>query len=193
MKAEKPRKNKPVRKHQRWHALAMMLMLLSFVSTAHAEDDDDLFGDEAFAERQKPKLEAAVVMPPFPKAENLLPFDAGPADRRSYALDAKSISVNEKDHIVYYTIVTTSSSGARTINHEGLRCGTHEYKQYAYGRIDGTWARARLDLWRPISSRSHTRFRAALSKDYFCDTGLVSGTAEQIIDRVKYKKPVEDW
>ena len=147
----------------------------------------------SLTDQKRRRRKSQSFLPAFPEAKNLLPFNAGPADQRSYALDAKSISVDKQDHTVYYTIVTTSHSGARTINHEGLRCGSHDYKQYAYGREDGTWARARINKWRPISTRAHTRFRVALSRDYFCDVGLVSGTAEQIVERVKDKKPVEDW
>lgn len=169
---------------QRWRAFSVALLLTLLLPSTYAESFD--------SEHPKPKEELAVILPPAPQPENLLPLDARHNASQSFAVDAQSLSISE-DGIIFYTVVATSRSGARNISHEGLRCSSFEYRQYAFGRRDGTWARSRRKLWKPISSRAHNQLHATLAKDYFCDIRSTAGTAEEIIDRIRHQRTIEDW
>lgn len=111
--------------------------------------------------------EAESTLPAFPKEEDLLEFyvSAGTANR--FFIDAKSISVGT-DEVVRYAMVVKTSGGATNISFEGLRCAAIEYRLYATGRADGTWAKARVSEWKPIENKPVNRHHAALSRDYFC-------------------------
>jgi hypothetical protein len=85
-------------------------------------------------------------------------------------------------------LVVTSQSGASNISYEGIRCSTGEKKLYAIGQTNGSWSVARKDVWDTIIDRGINRQHAALAKDYFCETGMVAGKAEIIVDRLRKKK-----
>jgi hypothetical protein len=76
--------------------------------------DSDFDGDKFWTELQ-------VQLPAYPKAENLLPFDAGPASHNLHYIDAPSIVVGE-DGIVRYTLVIKSPEGAVNVSYEGMLC-----------------------------------------------------------------------
>jgi len=107
-----------------------------------------------------------VHLPPFPKAENLVAFEAGAAVRFRFAVDASSLAPG-RDGVVRYILVATSPTGARNISFEGIRCRTGTFRVYALGRDDGTWSE-RPGEWRPIVDRRAQPARHALWRDYFC-------------------------
>jgi hypothetical protein len=72
-----------------------------------------------------------------------------------------------------------TSGGATNVSREGMHCDTREYRLYANGRSDGTWAKTRTDAWRPIENKPVNRHHAALSKEYFCPNGGPILTAEK--------------
>jgi hypothetical protein len=66
--------------------------------------------------------------------------------------------------------VVISSSGARNISFEGMRCVTGERRAYAFGRDDRTWSKARSNKWLRIQGGSNSH-HVALFYDYFCAIG----------------------
>ena len=143
-------------------------------------------------EAMKPKTEAEVALPPLPKPQDLLPVDTGPTSRQSFALDAKSLTVRS-DQVVRYTVVSTSSSGAQNISHEGIDCKSHSFRRYAYGTKDGKWSRSRRDKWEPISSMSQNQLHYTLHSQYFCQAGHTSGSASEILTRIRYGRVLTSW
>jgi hypothetical protein len=143
--------------------------------------------EEQFDDSTKKWEEVALQLPVAPQAADLLPFYVGPTARQKFFIDAKSLSAG-RDGIVRYTLVSKSESGAENISYEGIRCETAQKKQYAFGRTDGTWARSRQDKWVPITEQVANRQDAALVKDYFCDGGMVAGSAGAIVDRIKSQR-----
>lgn len=112
-------------------------------------------------------VEEQATPPAFPKDANLVEFyvSAGTANR--FFIDASTLSVG-KDGIVRYTLVVKTSGGATNTSYEGIRCKTGEYRLYASGRADGTWAPARIADWRLIENKPVNRHHAALNRDLFC-------------------------
>jgi hypothetical protein len=127
------------------------------------------------------------VLPAPAQKSNLLSFYVSPTTTLDFAVDAKSVSVTEEG-IVRFVLVITSQSGASNISYEGIRCSTGERKLYAVGLTNGSWTAARRDVWETIIDRGINRQHAALAKDYFCETGMVAGKAEVIVDRIRKKK-----
>ncbi len=112
-------------------------------------------------------VEQQVEPPALPKDVDLVEFyfSAGTANR--FFIDGSTLGVGS-DGIVRYVLVVRTSGGATNTTFEGIRCKTGEYKLYASGRADGTWARSRIGNWRPIEDKLANRHHAALNRDLFC-------------------------
>ncbi len=130
-----------------------------------------------------------LVLPAAPAKENLLPFYVSAQATMNFAIDAPSVNVTP-DGVVRFTLVITSSEGARNVSHEGIRCKTAERKLYATGGADGNWSTSRNDAWTQIRDVGANRQYAALFSDYFCDLGSVAGNAATIVKRIRQKKPL---
>jgi len=165
-----------------------VLLLIPVAISAHARGFGLLDDDEEDLKSAKEVVEAPVKLPPFPVKDKLLPFPAGPVATQSFAVDPGSLTVDSGE--IRYTLVATSSSGAQSISYEGLRCATFEVRRYAFGRKDGTFAPSQDGRWRPISFLSANRPQAILAQDYFCQERTVAGKSEQMLDRIRYKRPI---
>ena len=153
----------------------------SFNVTAGLLSDDE--------NKAPPKEESALVLPAPPKSEDLLRYTVGASASMTFAVDAKSVSVGD-DQIVRYSSVIISSSGAKNISYEGIRCTTAERKLFATGRADGSWNTLPDAEWRQISSAGANSYQATLFKEFFCDGESVAGKTSTIIDRIRRKKPL---
>jgi hypothetical protein len=117
-----------------------------------------------------PWEEEAVQLPAFPQEANLREFYVSPTTSHKFLIDASTLSVG-KDGVVRYVLVVRTSGGATNTTYEGIRCASGEFKIFATGHRDGTWALARKGEWRPIENKPTNRQHAALSRDYFCPIG----------------------
>jgi hypothetical protein len=160
--------------------LVLLALLALYASSANTDEVDS----DAL------KAESPVVLPAPAQKNNLLSFYVSPTTTLEFAVDAKSVSVTEEG-IVRFVLVVTSQSGASNISYEGIRCSTGEKKLYAIGQTHGSWSVARKDVWDTIIDRGINRQHAALAKDYFCETGMVVGKAEVIVDRLRKKKALQ--
>ena len=142
-------------------------LLLCLPLIAHAEWGEF---DREF-EQDKPWVEVAAQLPPYPKPENLIPFNVSSATRNQHFVDAASISVGA-DNVVRYTVVIEAAGGAKNVSFEGLRCESGERRLYAYGHPDGTWSKARNAGWENIKFRSLLSYQKALFEDHFCRDGI---------------------
>lgn len=133
--------------------------------------------------------ESVVTLPAAPAKENLLSFNQNSSGTMKFALDAKSLTV-EKDEVVRYTLVITSSAGASNVSYEGIRCKTMEKKSYAFGQADNNWSVAKRDAWEAIADGRMNRQHITLAQDFFCDGSRVAGKAETIIERIRRNRPL---
>lgn len=145
--------------------------------------------EEDFDSKEKPWQEIAIQLPLPPKVENLLPFYVSPTATQSFSIDTLSLSVGADD-VIRYTLVATSETGAKNVSYEGIRCSSYEKKLYAFGQTHGGWSRSRRDQWERISTNTPNRQHAALAKDYFCLELVVAGTAEEMVERIRFSKPL---
>ena len=167
--------------------ISILTALFAFASATYAQYGPD---DEAEAlEAMKPKVEAEAKLPPSPKPQDLLVVDTGPTSRQTFAIDSKSLTVSP-DHIIRYTLVATSPSGSQNISYEGIDCKTREFKRYAYGSKDGKWTRSRHDKWERVSSMSQNQLHFTLHSQYFCQAGLSVGGSQELVDRLRYNRPI---
>lgn len=117
--------------------------------------------------------EEAVRMPAWPRDADLVEIKIdGPADDFRHSIDIRNLATGG-DGVVRYTLVTESSSGARNVTFEGLRCTPKgKYKSYAYGsdsRFSPTGNTAGNSAqWQAIDERSRDRFRYELWRHYLC-------------------------
>jgi hypothetical protein len=138
------------------------LLLLASPKTVFPALFDDEFDEKSWQETE-------VRLPSFPQPENLLPFEVGAISDKQFLIDEKSISIGS-DEVIRYSLVVVSSSGARSISYEGMRCATAERRAYAFGQADETWSRARSNRWVGIQGGSNSHY-VALFADYFCAIG----------------------
>ena len=169
--------------------LVALLMLLPLLASALASYAATVTEQDALDGENKPWEESAINLPAPPKKEALLSFYVSPIATIDFAIDAKSLSI-DKDGVVRYTLVATSRTGATNISYEGIRCQSSEKKLYAFGQSDGSWSRARRDVWDAIRESGANRQHATLALEYFCEGGGVAGIAETIVERLRRKKPL---
>lgn len=145
--------------------------------------------EEDFDNEDKPWEEVALQLPAAPQDKDLLPFEVSGNASQAFAIDPKSLSAGA-DGVVRYTLLAVSPAGARNVSYEGIRCETFEKKLYAVGHADGSWTRARRSEWDRIVRNAANRQHAVLAIDYFCDSKMVAGNPRQILDRIRYQRPV---
>jgi hypothetical protein len=127
-------------------------------------------------------------LPPMPQPGNLLPFTVSQNTTLQFALDAKSLTV-DNDDVVRYTVVITSPSGARNVNYEGIRCQDYSWKLYAGLNADHDgWDRTVENDWTRIENGDLNAYHASLYQDYFCSSKMPTGKADTILTNIKYKR-----
>ncbi|MFM0132166.1 CNP1-like family protein [Paraburkholderia sediminicola] len=127
-------------------------------------------------------------LPPLPQDSNLLPFEVSGNTPLQFAIDRNSLTVGT-DGVVRYTVVVTSSSGARNVNYEGIRCDTYEWRQYAGLNADHDgWDQTVANDFRRIENGALNAYQAALYQDYLCANKMPTGNAKQIVENIRYKR-----
>lgn len=167
--------------------IALLLTTSLVATTAQAKYGPD---DEAETlEAMRPKEEKEAPLPPFPVLKNLLTVDTGPTARQSFAIDPQALTIAD-EYVVRYTVVATSSAGAKNVSFEGINCMTMQYKRYAYGTKEGKWVRTRENQWQPVSSMAQNQFHHTVRQFFFCQGGLPAGSVKDILDRVRDNRPL---
>jgi len=102
-----------------------------------------------------------------------LTIDHGPIDASLY-LDQDSIQVNKRDRVVRYWIAIKSGGRISSLNYEGLRCSTGEYRSYAYTSPQNSTQIMPLNnsRWKSIRPEGSRDYHRELAKNYLCSTGV---------------------
>jgi hypothetical protein len=131
------------------------------------------FGEDAGAQAEVlPQADAdRVALPAYPNEGDLVGFFVSAANSFDFFIDAKSIAIDGS--IVRYTLIARSPEGVENVSYEAIRCSSSEYRIYAIGHADRTWA------------KSVQRWRHALLRDYFCPGGAPILSVEEGIDALK--------
>ena len=133
----------------------------------------------------KPFDESKIKLPPPPKVEDLIRFDAGPTHRSfEHFVDGASITL-DPDGVLRYTLVVNSDMGASNVTYEGIRCLTRERKIYAYGLKDGTWRERKEPEWKKIEAPRLEGAIYVLYNDFFCPARHGVSTASEALAALK--------
>lgn len=144
-----------------------------------------------FAERER-QPERDLELPPAPVDANLRQITLRNLSDNKVEIDAKALTVTP-DAIVRYTLVVTSPQGARNVSYEGIRCDPAEWKTFAFGRTDGTWAMPSQAEWQAVEERGYNAIRFTLAKDYFCGlNGAPLKDAKAIFARMREQRALRD-
>ncbi|WP_374682111.1 CNP1-like family protein [Accumulibacter sp.] len=161
------RRTRPSRAVSLSRLACCFLPLVAFLSSPASSASDDSDGGSS----AKQRAEAIEVrFPPFPQAENLIPFTVSATAENKFMIDSESLSVTP-ERVVYFTLVIVSSAGARNVSYEAIRCATGERRVFGFGRSDDTWSKARNEQWLRIEESTVNRQYAALFGEYFCTVG----------------------
>lgn len=165
-------------------------MTLAFTAyPLHAKRDvfgnepDTFSFDESLAEKWK---ESEVAIPPYPDDRDLLPVPLQATDTLKIYIDRKSIS-RAPDRVVRFSLVVESPSGARSVFYDGLRCETREYKTYAIGTANRTFALRPNPSWQTIPRSETNAFRDHLYRRYVCDEHDSARAPEDLVRLLKYQ------
>lgn len=135
-----------------------------------------------------PDPNAEIEFPPLPErstSSNWIEVSVRGYQYNSYAIDPASITIG-KDKIVRYSLLVRSAGGVDNVTFEGARCGTSEWKLYAVGRPDGSWAMTPSPAWRGIRDKADKDVHRGLITDYVCDRDqVVPRNVEFVVRRVK--------
>lgn len=170
--------------------LIVAMLAMALVSTGTAAEIGEAVGFHKRVENdieEKPWSEESVEPPAYPKEADLIEFDAGSATANRFFIDGSTLSVG-KDGIVRYVLVVKTSGGANNVTFEGIHCETREYKIYASGRRDETWARNPNPTWRLIENKLINKHHAALNRDLLCPIGNPINTADEGRDALRRGK-----
>ena len=159
-------------------ALAV-LFALAAVCPAAAQ----LFGGND--EDKQPWVELETKPPAYPKDGKLLQFDARSVTPHRFFLDTESILLGD-DGVVRYALVVRAAGGASNVSYEGLRCDVRQYKIYAVGRRDGSWAPARDPQWRDIDFRNANRPQSTLHDGILCQGRAPVKSAKDAVNAIRY-------
>lgn len=160
-----------------WFACAAVLAAVPANAQLFAPDTEQQLNDRDWREN-------AVPLPEFPHADRLVEFYVSAATSFRFFIDAKSLVIGD-DGVIRYVLVARSASGAQNIWFEGIRCKTGEYKRYASGRDDSSWAERRGADWAPIEIGTVNRQHQALRREYFCPQGMPIRSAAEGIDALR--------
>lgn len=162
-----------------------LVCLLAVALPAFAQWKD---WDYDLDQEKKPWQELQIMIPAYPKPENLLKFDAGASTANTFFVDAASVSVGD-DGVVRYTLMVKGGGGATNVSFEGIRCDTRELRVYAFGRSTGEWTRARDSQWRRIEAREINNHHLTLHREYFCPSRKTIASQKQILQFLKQGPP----
>jgi len=148
-----------IRKAMKWICVLAIALAPAQLLAANFEGDHE----------EKPWSEIEVQLPVFPEQGNLVQFQVGAVSDTKFMIDGASLSVGS-DGVLRYTVVVESSSGARNISYEGMRCATAERRYYAFGQPDKTWSKAKSNQWVRIRGTTNNH-HVELFTTYFCPSG----------------------
>ncbi|MGB5736611.1 MAG: CNP1-like family protein, partial [Thiohalocapsa sp.] len=154
------------------HAAALVALFALSGPQAYAEtpfvNDPEMPAPSSVREGRKWQ-EQDVRLPAWPRDADLVEIKVdGPADEFRHAIDIRSLTTGS-DGVVRYTLVTESTSGARNVSFEGLRCTPKgKYKTYAYGDGSRFSLTGNAEQWIEIDERARDYFRYELWRHYLC-------------------------
>jgi hypothetical protein len=138
---------------------------------ALAQESPFVFGPEEIVPKSvKPGekwKEGDVQLPAWPRDNNLVEVQIDqPDDRFTYLIDQASLETGD-DGVVRYTLIAETSSGARNISFEGIRCTPRgAFRTYAFGHGGSFQITEVAADWQPVLEGGAVR--RELWRHYLC-------------------------
>jgi len=179
---------------ERYAAIAACLLLGVLASACEPTGppvDRDVEKRESFTREVAPEgpwRESEVVLPAYPRDENLIEAEISGPKSFKFLIDAESISVNG-DGVVRYGLVARSSTGVDSVSYEGMRCETSEYATYAYGTTDRAWSPVRNVNWSAIRELRTNNARYDIHRFYFCPYSIPQSSSARVLDALEHGMP----
>lgn len=189
--------------------LALLLLTASLVAACGIEpkpaerdrgrgnsipDPNDLPGRSSIF-KDKPVERAAeeeIVLPPYPSDRDLINVDVRNFSSARVGLDRRHINVGG-DAVVRYSLVIVSDTGVKNVFYEGIRCDPAEWRVYALGRADESWARTEGTKWKTVDQVGYNSIRYTLARDYLCEqTGLPVKSSDVAITKIMSSRAKRD-
>ena len=172
-------------------ALALLaVFMLGLIGPAEAvrrRDQENPITNAPESEDDK-AVELDIAPPAYPKDSKLTEFTLRGQTANRFFIDPTTLSL-EKDRIIRFAMVIKSPTGETNVRYAGLRCSKREWKDYAFGRADGTWAKDEDAEWQPIQELIWNNYQRTLYKDYFCVGGVLgtkpAGDASKLVKLLK--------
>jgi hypothetical protein len=155
-------------------ALALLCFSFGMTQAVHAQPAID---EPEWAETQVPP-------PPAFDIKKLVAIDV-PGSSLAYGVDPASIQISKKDGIVRYVMVATSTSGARNVMYEGLRCSTGEFKTYSRYSPEGEWKPVTDAQWRSVFGNMPSKHALRFAKAGACEGATSASTVDVLVSRLK--------
>lgn len=163
-------------------ALGAALVLLTALASAQGADTPRYPGaksDWELEQERREWKEDAVVVPPYYREEDLVPFEVADARQFRFFVDRRSVSV-AGERVVRYTLVARGREGVENVFFEGIRCDARTTRMYAIGQPDGAWKRLESG-WR-ATEKAWTR---VLRQEYFCPRHEAIRNAAEGVDALR--------
>ncbi len=129
--------------------------------------------------------ESEVPPPPIFDVNKLIPVDVSTSASLAYGVDPSTIHISNSDGIVRYVIVASSTSGARNVMYEGIRCSTGEFKTYAMYSPNGRWKPVAHPEWRSMFDNMPSKHALRLAQAGICDGRTPALSVDAIVTRLK--------
>ena len=123
--------------------------------------------------------------PPAFDMGKLLTFDVSPNSALVYGVDPASITISKSDGLVRYVMVASSSSGARNVMYEAIRCKTGEVKTYARYSLQGQWSVLDNPQWRSLYESMPSRHALRFAQAGACDGATPALSVNALVQRLK--------
>ena len=121
--------------------------------------------------------------PPELKLEGLIPLDI-PGSSLRFGVAPASVTV-DRDGIVRYVVVASSTSGAVNAIYEGIRCSTGEFKVYARHNPDSGWTPAQDPAWRPLHAQPMSRHSLLIARTGACMGHGTNQSAARVVQDLR--------
>ncbi|WP_242469639.1 CNP1-like family protein [Rhabdochromatium marinum] len=134
----------------------------NFVNDAEPDSPTSVRDAESWSEQ-------SFTLPAWPREQDLVPVRLDNAKGAfNYFLDTRSLHTGT-DQVVRYTLVAESTSGARNLSFEGLRCTARgQYRVYAYGQNRHFEPTRLSEDWHPIDRSGADPIHEELWRTYLC-------------------------
>jgi hypothetical protein len=129
--------------------------------------------------------ETEVPPPPAFDVNKLVVFDTSPNSQLVFGVDPATIQISDKDGLVRYVMVATSTTGARNVMYEALRCSTGEFKTYARASPDGKWSHVSDPQWRSLFDNMPSKHALRFAKAGACDSRASAPSVYVLVSRLK--------